>query len=148
MQTDRKSIMWFQALQHQYIATLNNSHQLHIQPILQCATPWHVRWTRVSILRVASVPICLWRSDGFHGTQVRGLDKQHCVSHAGDEPVVSIQNVTFNSDSYLQMQLKLFPQDGVHFNRTEIVRIGYDLCSRTGKPPSGMYHFIASPYPL
>lgn len=63
---------------------------------------------------------------------------------------VSIQNLMLNNDSYIQLQLKLFPSDGTYFNRTEIVRIGFDLSNHTYKPPHGFgpYYFIGSPYPF
>lgn len=63
---------------------------------------------------------------------------------------VSIQNLLLNTDSYIQLQLKLFPSDALFFNRSEIVRIGFDLSNQTYKPPRifGPYYFIASPYPF
>lgn len=63
---------------------------------------------------------------------------------------VSIQNLMLTSDSYIQLQLKLFPSDGTYFNRSEIIRIGFDLSNQTYKPPHifGPYYFIASPYPF
>ncbi|KAJ4817028.1 Leucine-rich repeat protein kinase family protein [Rhynchospora pubera] len=63
---------------------------------------------------------------------------------------VYLQDPFFNSDSYLQVQLKLFPSDGIFFNRTEVLRIGFDLSNQTYKPPHefGPYYFIASPYPF
>ncbi|KAG7941938.1 hypothetical protein I3843_16G073900 [Carya illinoinensis] len=61
---------------------------------------------------------------------------------------VSLQNPFFNTDDYLQVQLALFPAIGKYFNRSEVLRIGFDLSNQTYKPPPefGPYYFIASPY--
>ncbi|KAI4295095.1 hypothetical protein MLD38_040633 [Melastoma candidum] len=61
---------------------------------------------------------------------------------------VFLENPFFNADDYLQIQLALFPSSGIYFNRTEILRIGFDLSNQTYKPPKvfGPYYFIASPY--
>jgi serine/threonine protein kinase len=61
---------------------------------------------------------------------------------------VSLQNPLFNNDDYLQVQLELFPSTGKYFNRSEILRIGFELSNQTYKPPDefGPYYFIASPY--
>ena len=63
---------------------------------------------------------------------------------------VSLQDPFFNSDSYMQVQVKLFPSGGPYFNRSEVMRIGFDLSNQTFKPPKefGPYYFIASPYPF
>lgn len=63
---------------------------------------------------------------------------------------VSLQDPFFNSDSYMQVQVKLFPSGGAYFNRSEVMRIGFDLSNQTFKPPRefGPYYFIASPYPF
>ncbi|EEC79423.1 hypothetical protein OsI_20395 [Oryza sativa Indica Group] len=54
----------------------------------------------------------------------------------------------WNSDNYLQVQVKLFPSSGMSFNLSELTRIGFDLSNQTYKPPSnfGPYFFIADPY--
>ncbi|XP_020577014.1 probable leucine-rich repeat receptor-like protein kinase At5g49770 [Phalaenopsis equestris] len=63
---------------------------------------------------------------------------------------VFLQNPMFNSDSYIELQVMLFPSDGMYFNRSEVLRIGFDLSNQTYKPPPmfGPYYFIASPYPF
>ncbi|KAG0449404.1 hypothetical protein HPP92_027376 [Vanilla planifolia] len=63
---------------------------------------------------------------------------------------VFLQNPMFDDDAYLELQVKLFPSDGIYFNRSEIIRIGFDLSNQTYKPPSifGPYYFIATPYPF
>ncbi|KAG7941941.1 hypothetical protein I3843_16G074100 [Carya illinoinensis] len=57
---------------------------------------------------------------------------------------VSLQNPFFNSDDYLQVKLALFPAIGKHFNRLEVLRIGFDLSNQTYKPPPefGPYYFL------
>lgn len=59
------------------------------------------------------------------------------------------QDPLFNSDS-MQVQVKLFPSGEPYFNRSEVMRIGFDLSNQTFKPPKefGPYFFIASPYPF
>jgi hypothetical protein len=61
---------------------------------------------------------------------------------------VDLENPFFNIDDYLQIQLALFPSTGTSFNRSEILRIGFDLSNQTYKPPTefGPYYFIAAPY--
>lgn len=61
---------------------------------------------------------------------------------------VYLENPFFNSDEYLEVQVKLFPSPGMYFNRLEVLRIGFDLSNQTYKPPNifGPYYFIASPY--
>ncbi|XP_062006732.1 leucine-rich repeat receptor protein kinase HPCA1 [Rosa rugosa] len=61
---------------------------------------------------------------------------------------VALENPFFNIDDYLQIQLALFPSMGTYFNRSEILRIGFDLSNQTYKPPDefGPYIFIPAPY--
>ncbi|KAH7654178.1 Non-specific serine/threonine protein kinase protein, partial [Dioscorea alata] len=61
---------------------------------------------------------------------------------------VYLENPLFNSDEYLEVQVKLFPSPGMYFKRLEVLRIGFDLSNQTYKPPNifGPYYFIASPY--
>lgn len=63
---------------------------------------------------------------------------------------VLLQNPMFNSDNYMELQVKLFPSDGLYFSRSEVIRIGFDLSNQTYKPPLlfGPYYFIATPYPF
>ncbi|KAF8411899.1 hypothetical protein HHK36_004457 [Tetracentron sinense] len=69
----------------------------------------------------------------------------HLLLNSGS---VSLQNITFNTDDYLQVHLELFPSDGKYFNRTEIQRIGLYLSYHIYKPPHdlgfGPYVFIGS----
>ncbi|KAG1338207.1 putative leucine-rich repeat receptor-like protein kinase [Cocos nucifera] len=61
---------------------------------------------------------------------------------------VYLSDPSYTSDNYLQLHVKLFPSTGMYFNRSEVIRIGFDLSNQTYKPPSifGPYYFIASPY--
>ncbi|CAL9111445.1 unnamed protein product [Musa textilis] len=63
---------------------------------------------------------------------------------------VFLQKPFFDSDSYLQVQVKIFPSSGMYFNRSEILQIGFKLSNQTYKPPEifGPYYFIASRYPF
>lgn len=64
---------------------------------------------------------------------------------------VSLQNLFFNPNDYLQIQLALFPASGEeYFNRSEIQWLGFQLSNQTYKPPTkfGPYYFVASPYPF
>uniref|UniRef100_A0A0E0KD95 non-specific serine/threonine protein kinase n=1 Tax=Oryza punctata TaxID=4537 RepID=A0A0E0KD95_ORYPU len=63
---------------------------------------------------------------------------------------VFLQDPFFNADAYMQVQVKLFPSGTAYFNRSEVMRIGFDLSNQTFKPPRefGPYYFIASPYPF
>ncbi|KAJ0985363.1 hypothetical protein J5N97_003719 [Dioscorea zingiberensis] len=61
-----------------------------------------------------------------------------------------LQDPFFDRDSYLQVQVKLFPATGTYFNRSEVLRIGFQLSNQKFKPPDifGPYAFIGSPYPF
>ncbi|KAL5230846.1 hypothetical protein ABZP36_029622 [Zizania latifolia] len=61
---------------------------------------------------------------------------------------VYLSDVHFTNDSYLQVQVKLFPTSGTTFSVSELSRIGFDLSNQTYKPPKnfGPYFFIADPY--
>lgn len=63
---------------------------------------------------------------------------------------VYLANPFFDSDNYLQVQVKLFPPTGMYFNRADILQIGGNLSNQVFKPPPvfGPYYFIASPYPF
>ncbi|KAG6472126.1 leucine-rich repeat receptor protein kinase HPCA1-like [Zingiber officinale] len=63
---------------------------------------------------------------------------------------VFLQNPFFNDDSYMQIQVKIFPSTGMYFSRSEIQDIGFDLSNQTFKPPRlfGPFYFIASTYPF
>ncbi|XP_064999675.1 leucine-rich repeat receptor protein kinase HPCA1-like [Musa acuminata AAA Group] len=63
---------------------------------------------------------------------------------------VFLQNPFFNNDSYLQVQVKIFPSSGMYFNRSEILQIGFKLSNQTYKPPEifGPYYFKAFQYPF
>ncbi|KAI6673366.1 hypothetical protein NL676_001272 [Syzygium grande] len=61
---------------------------------------------------------------------------------------VFIDNPFFDTNDYLQVPVALFPAKGKYFNRSEILRMGFDLSNQTFKPPGqfGPYYFLASPY--
>ncbi|KAK3135247.1 hypothetical protein QOZ80_5BG0416590 [Eleusine coracana subsp. coracana] len=61
---------------------------------------------------------------------------------------VYLSDLHFNSDNYIEVQVKLFPSSGTTFNLSELIRIGFDLSNQTFKPPPmfGPYYFIAYPY--
>lgn len=61
---------------------------------------------------------------------------------------VYLQNPFSNTEGNLQVHVAFFPSTGKFFNRTEVLRIGFDLNNQTLKPPKplGPYYFIASPY--
>ncbi|OEL20242.1 putative leucine-rich repeat receptor-like protein kinase [Dichanthelium oligosanthes] len=61
---------------------------------------------------------------------------------------VSLSSIQFNSDDYLQVQVKLFPSSGVTFSVPDLIRIGFSLSNQTYKPPAnfGPYYFLADPY--
>ncbi|WVZ98990.1 hypothetical protein U9M48_044356 [Paspalum notatum var. saurae] len=63
---------------------------------------------------------------------------------------VSLSGIQFNSDNYLQVQVKLFPSSGTSFSVPDLIRIGFLLSNQTYDPPPvfGPYYFIADPYAL
>ncbi|KAF8719436.1 hypothetical protein HU200_024151 [Digitaria exilis] len=61
---------------------------------------------------------------------------------------VFLSDIKFNSDNYLQIQVKLFPSSGVSFNVSDLIRVGSYLSNQIYKPPPkfGPYYFIADVY--
>jgi hypothetical protein len=99
--------------------------------------------------------IMYFRAPFFHdvtnGTAFQALESMLWTKLALTPGSVSLQDPFFNSDSYMEVQVKLFPSgSGAYFNRSEVMRIGFDLSNQTFKPPKefGPYYFIASPYPF
>lgn len=63
---------------------------------------------------------------------------------------VFLQTPIFNSDSYMQIHVQIFPPTGMYFSRSDIQQFGFDLSNQTFKPPNlfGPYSFDASAYPF
>ncbi|CAM0883089.1 unnamed protein product [Alopecurus aequalis] len=61
---------------------------------------------------------------------------------------VFLSGVDFSSDSYLQVQVSLFPSTGTSFNLSEQIGIGSLISNQTYKAPPifGPYYFLADPY--
>ncbi|TQE06481.1 hypothetical protein C1H46_007980 [Malus baccata] len=61
---------------------------------------------------------------------------------------VSLDNPFFDIDDHLKVHVALFPPTGTYFNRSEIIRIGFDMSNQTYKPPTefGPFIFIAAKY--
>ncbi|KAG6473925.1 leucine-rich repeat receptor protein kinase HPCA1-like [Zingiber officinale] len=60
---------------------------------------------------------------------------------------VFLQNPFLDSDSYMHIQVKIFPSTGMYFSRSQIQQIGFSLSNH----PSilfGPYYFNASTYPF
>ncbi|KAG2541053.1 leucine-rich repeat receptor protein kinase HPCA1-like [Panicum virgatum] len=89
--------------------------------------------------------------DVGNGTAFQALESMLWTKLALTPGSVFLQDPLFDSDSYMEVQVKLFPSGGsAYFNRSEVMRIGFDLSNQTFKPPKefGPYYFIASPYPF
>ncbi|CAL4914228.1 unnamed protein product [Urochloa decumbens] len=89
--------------------------------------------------------------DVTNGTAFQALESMLWTKLALTPGSVSLQDPFFNADSYMVVQVKLFPSGAsAYFNRSEVMRIGFDLSNQTFKPPKefGPYYFIASPYPF
>ncbi|CAM0954945.1 unnamed protein product [Alopecurus aequalis] len=61
---------------------------------------------------------------------------------------VYLNDVHFNSDGYLQVQVALFPSSGTQFNKSEVSTIGGLFSNQIYKPPAkfGPYFFIGDQY--
>ncbi|KAG8096119.1 hypothetical protein GUJ93_ZPchr0013g36458 [Zizania palustris] len=88
--------------------------------------------------------------DVTNGTAFQELESKLWTKLGLTPGSVFLQDPFFNSDSYMQVQVKLFPSGSAYFNRSEVMRIGFDFSNQTFKPPKefGPYYFIASPYPF
>lgn len=60
---------------------------------------------------------------------------------------VYLGNISFNTDSYLQIGVELFPPDGEYFTRLEIQLLGFRLTNQTFKPPDGFGPYLFYPFP-
>lgn len=87
-------------------------------------------------------------SDLTNATTFHRLEMKLWVKLGLTPGSVSLQNIQFNNDDYLAVHLELFPSSDKYFNRTEVLRIGFDLSNQIFKPPEefGPYYFIAAPY--
>ncbi|KAL6660085.1 hypothetical protein ACP70R_002207 [Stipagrostis hirtigluma subsp. patula] len=88
--------------------------------------------------------------DVTNGTAFQALESMLWTKLGLTPGSVYLQGPFFNADSYMVVQVKLFPSGAAYFNRSEVMRIGFDLSNQTFKPPKefGPYYFIASPYPF
>ncbi|KAL6902019.1 hypothetical protein ACP4OV_004895 [Aristida adscensionis] len=88
--------------------------------------------------------------DVANGTAFQQLESMLWTKLGLTPGSVYLQDPFFNADSYMEVQVKLFPSGAAYFNRSEVMRIGFDLSNQTFKPPKefGPYYFIASPYPF
>ncbi|KAM0873282.1 hypothetical protein ACQ4PT_038180 [Festuca glaucescens] len=61
---------------------------------------------------------------------------------------VSLSNVRFSSEDYLQVKVSLFPATGTSFNLSDVISIGSEVSNQTYKAPPifGPYYFMADPY--
>jgi hypothetical protein len=61
---------------------------------------------------------------------------------------VYLSDVHFNNDSYLQVQVELFPPSGASFETSEVSIIGSVFSNQIWKPPAkfGPYFFIGDQY--
>ncbi|XP_057801516.1 leucine-rich repeat receptor protein kinase HPCA1-like [Salvia miltiorrhiza] len=86
--------------------------------------------------------------DLSNATLFRALESTLAMSLSLAPGSVSLQNLSFSNDSYLQMQLEVFPTDAKYFSRSEIRTISSALARRTYKAPSelGLYYFKPSEY--
>ncbi|GAB4832507.1 hypothetical protein Ancab_006528 [Ancistrocladus abbreviatus] len=93
-------------------------------------------------------PVCTTAVE-LSSTRFHSIESTLCTNLGLTPGSISLQNPFFNTtDDYLQVHLELFPSSGKYFNRSEIQRIGFDLCSQPFLPPAGFgpYYFLASPY--
>ncbi|BFG36677.1 hypothetical protein CerSpe_229510 [Prunus speciosa] len=60
---------------------------------------------------------------------------------------VSLEKPFFDTNDHLKMQLALFPPTGKYFNRSDIIRIGFDFSNQTYKPPKDFGPYIFNPIP-
>ncbi|KAM2502689.1 hypothetical protein COP2_034031 [Malus domestica] len=58
---------------------------------------------------------------------------------------VSLDNPFFDNDDHLKVHVALFPPTGTYFNRSEIIRIGFDMSSQPYIPPDGFGPFVFIP---
>ncbi|RXI01652.1 hypothetical protein DVH24_015001, partial [Malus domestica] len=58
---------------------------------------------------------------------------------------VSLDNPFFDNDDHLKVHVALFPPTGTYFNRSEIIRIGFDMSSQPYMPPDGFGPFVFIP---
>ncbi|KAJ3703528.1 hypothetical protein LUZ61_007233 [Rhynchospora tenuis] len=62
---------------------------------------------------------------------------------------ISLQNVSVDSNNYLEMSLGIFPFNKTYFSQVEVTKIGFFLSNQTYQPPPnfGPYRFLGLQYP-
>ncbi|KAM0941113.1 putative protein kinase RLK-Pelle-LRR-VIII-1 family [Dioscorea sansibarensis] len=89
-------------------------------------------------------------SDVTNSTVFQDLENQLWQNLSLSPGSVYLENPFFDEDSYMQVQVKLFPPTGTSFNQSEVSRISSQLNQQKKfKPPKifGPYLFTANPYP-
>ncbi|ERM99804.1 probable leucine-rich repeat receptor-like protein kinase At5g49770 [Amborella trichopoda] len=111
---------------------------LRANPTCGCAAPY----TGTLVFRA---PLF---SDTTNTTLFQSLEVQLQTKLHVPPGSVSLQNPTMDSESYMQVQLYIFPTDEQQFNRSEVSTLGFRLSNQTFKPPPsfGPFFFIANPY--
>lgn len=86
--------------------------------------------------------------DVSNATLFHSLEMSLWINFSLTPGSVSLDNIFFNSDDYLQVHIGLFPSDGDFFNTSEVQRFGSAFSNQTYNPPNlfGLYYFIASAY--
>ncbi|XP_039132061.1 probable leucine-rich repeat receptor-like protein kinase At5g49770 [Dioscorea cayenensis subsp. rotundata] len=89
-------------------------------------------------------------SDVTNSTVFQDLENQLWQNLSLSPGSVYLENPFFDENSYMQVQVKLFPPTGTSFNQSEVSRISSQLGQQNEfKPPKifGPYLFTANPYP-
>ncbi|XP_074369253.1 leucine-rich repeat receptor protein kinase HPCA1-like [Apium graveolens] len=87
-------------------------------------------------------------TDVSNATLFHSLETSLSVNFNLSPGSVSLDNIFFNSEDYLEVHIGLFPSDGNFFDMSEVQRFDSALSNQTYKPPNvfGPYYFIASDY--
>ncbi|KAK3419484.1 hypothetical protein EUGRSUZ_G00041 [Eucalyptus grandis] len=122
------------------IPPLCNSNQAS-SPNCKCSSPY----TGTLVFRSPSFSVL------GNSTYFESLASSMMISFQSNQlPVdsISLSDPRKDSFDYLQLNIAVFPSEGVSFNRMSIYSIGFVLSNQTYKPPKlfGPFYFIADQY--
>ncbi|KAL5539380.1 hypothetical protein UlMin_043041, partial [Ulmus minor] len=111
-------------------------------PNCKCAYPY----TGTLFLRAPS--FSNWQSSSNYFVQLEEGLTSFFKQHSYPVDTVSLSDPLRNTIQYLVMRLEVFPDGSDHFNRLDILNMGFSLSNQTFKPPKlfGPYYFIGHTY--
>jgi hypothetical protein len=112
-----------------------------LSPNCQCAYPY------TGTLFFRSPSFSDYSNNTYYTTLEAGL-KNNFLQYQLPVDSISLQNISVDSNNYLEMSLGVFPSNKIYFSQEDVTNIGFILSNQTYKPPStfGPYFFLGQQY--